>query len=288
MTGFGQAEGSTSLGTFRVEIRSVNNRFLDIQLRIPKSISILENEIKQTLSAAVSRGSLSVFINRAMEQERETTLTWDRVAVDNYVSILREIGQTYHLEGSVNLSHLLQLGDVIKPVRDEIDEKKLWADLKPLCERALEDFQKSREQEAAFIGRDLKKMLAAISNALALVEKRAPVRVEEYRLELTRRVATLVSRETFDAQRIALEIAIMADKLDISEECTRLAAHIEKFNENIDSNEPVGKRLNFLLQEMNREANTIGSKANDTEIAHLSVELKENIERIREQIQNIE
>ena len=200
MTGFGQAEAQTPSGLYRVEIRAVNNRFLDIQLRHPKSLNSLEQKIKELITETISRGSVSVFIGCDKENEAGA-LSWDAETAD--------------------------------------------------------------------------------------VEARAPARITEYAKTLTERVRKLL-KDPPDEQRLAREIAMMADKLDISEECARLRSHIAAFVKVFDSGEPAGKRMNFLLQEMNREANTMGSKANDTAISHLSVTLKEDIEKIREQIQNIE
>jgi uncharacterized protein (TIGR00255 family) len=286
MTGFGQAEKETPLGLFHVEIRGVNNRFLELQIRQPRFLANLEQSTKKEISATVSRGSLSVFISCDHEDEKGQ-LTWDKAAVGKYLSIFREIKDQYKLEGGVSLSHLLQFSDFIKSEIPSYDDAKLWQCFSPVVATAVQDFQRSREQEAKIIVRDLKKMLKELKGLLLQVEKRAPMRVKQYAEELNARIAQLLSAPP-DPQKLATEVALMAERLDISEECARLNAHIEKFSGDLDSQEPVGKRLNFLLQEMNREANTIGSKANDTEISHLSVTLKEVIEKIREQIQNIE
>lgn len=287
MTGFGQAESSTSSGTYRIEIRGVNNRFLELQTRLPRFLSNLEQKVKQTVSAAISRGSVTVLVSCDREQ-KETRLNWDKESADAYVRIFREIIDTYGLKKEIALSDLTGFSDFIKVESVESNEKQLWNDLLPVLETALADYQKSREKEAMLIAKDLKKMLKQIAKGLNLVRKRAPVRIKNYERDLTARLGSILTREMVDPQRLAMEVALMADKRDIEEECTRLNAHLSKFAECFEVDEPVGKRLNFLLQEMNREANTIGSKANDTEIAHLSVELKEYIEKIREQIQNIE
>lgn len=286
MTGFGQAEAQTSAGKVHVEIRSVNNRFLDLQLRIPKSFSALEQKIKSTISSAISRGSVSVYIGCDRENGGGR-LTWDRTAVENYLRIFREIRKRYRLSGNPSLSDLLHFSDFMKTECVQCDEKKLWKQLGSVLKRTIEKFQRSREAEGVHIIRDLKKMLGTISGLLKNIETRAPARVAEYSKELTRRIETLL-RNPPDESRLAMEVAVMADKMDISEECTRLRAHLDAFVKDFDGGEPAGKRMNFLLQEMNREANTIGAKANDARISHLSVLLKENIEKIREQIQNIE
>jgi uncharacterized protein (TIGR00255 family) len=286
MTGFGLAEASTPSGEYRVEIRAVNNRFLDVQLRQPRFVNNLEQQIRKEIQAFVSRGSLSVVISCDREEESKK-LSYDRQAVEQYVRILREIRDAHKLAGDVSLDDLVSFSDIIKADVDTFDDELVWKNIRPVLLKALEAFQKTREKEALFILKDLKRTLQNIEKNLKLIEKRAPMRLKEYSTALRDRIAKLIAADP-DPSRVALEISILADKLDISEECTRLRAHIEKFGEDLAADEPIGKRLGFLLQEMNREANTIGSKANDTEIAHLSVTLKEDIEKIREQIQNIE
>jgi uncharacterized protein (TIGR00255 family) len=288
MTGYGQAEARTPSGQYRVEIRAVNNRFLDIQLRVPKSFSCLEQKIKEQITDTISRGSISLFIG-CDKENGESRLFWDKTVVENYINIFREIQKHARLSGDITLSDLLHFSDFIKSESTKCDEKTLWKHFKPVLTDALKDFQASRETEGNHIVKDLKKTLENVSRLLKEVEARAPERIKDYTITMKERIKQLLSMPSQpDEQRIAMEIAIMADKMDISEECTRLRAHITACVKDFSSAEPVGKRMNFLLQEMNREANTIGSKANDAAISHLSVTLKENIEKIREQIQNIE
>jgi uncharacterized protein (TIGR00255 family) len=286
MTGFGSAEGTTSSGTYHIEIRGVNNRFLEIQLRQPRFINNLEQQVRKEVQSFITRGSLTIIINCDREDEGKK-LSYDKPSVEAYVSILREIKKRFHLEGDVSLKDLLTFSDIIKADVDSYDDAVIWKHLQPLLSKALAAFQKTREIEAAFILKDLKLILKRIAKTLTLVEKRAPVRMREYSGSLRERVKKLSSVEP-DPLRIAMEIAVLSDRLDIAEECTRLRAHLAKFSDDIACEESAGKRLGFLLQEMNREANTIGSKANDTIISHLSVQLKEDIEKIREQILNIE
>ncbi len=286
MTGFGLAEARTSSGQYRVEIRAVNNRFLDIQLRQPKALSCLEQKIKELITDTISRGSVSVFASCDKENERGK-LSWDKESVDDYMEIFHDIQKKYKLKNEVSLSDLLHFSDFIKSESTQCDEKTLWKHFKPVLTDALKNFQQSRESEGNHIIKDLKKTLDEITKLLNGVETRAPQRIKEYMKILSERLQKLLNNLP-DEQRLAMEIAIMADKMDISEECTRLRAHIASFVKDFASDEPVGKRMNFVLQEMNREANTIGSKANDAIISQLSIALKENVEKIREQIQNIE
>jgi uncharacterized protein (TIGR00255 family) len=288
MTGFGLAEGHTPSGSYRVEIRGVNNRFLDLQLRVPRLFSNLEQKIKKEITETISRGSVSVFISGDKENE-PLKLSWDKNAVENYLRIFKEIKTTFHLAGDIALSDLLRISDLIKMTPVQYDEKTLLKHITPILAKALDAYKKSREAEGALTVKDLKKNLADLLKLLDQVERRAPLRLKEYSKELTARIAKLLSDAgNVDEQRIATEVALMADRLDVSEECMRLRAHVTAFSKDFGSDEPVGKRMNFLVQEMNREANTIGSKANDTVISHLAISLKESVEKLREQIQNIE
>jgi len=286
MTGFGLAEGPTASGTYRVEIRSVNNRFLEIQVRQPRFVVSLEQRLRKELSAAVSRGSIQVII--ACDREDESVkLSYDEHLVANYMTIFKEINSKFSLSGDISISDLLKNNDIIKTENVTFNEEEIWEHFKPVLGEALASFQHSRETEGAFIIKELRQMLDEITATLTAIEARASMRVTEYAEALRERVKKLIE-DPPDPQRMTTEIALCADRLDISEECTRLRAHIARFNDDFNASGPIGKRMGFLLQEMNREANTIGSKANDTEISHLSVALKEYIEKIREQIQNIE
>jgi len=286
MTGFALAEAVTPSGTYHVEIRGVNNRFFELQLRQPRFVNNLEPQVRKEIQAVISRGSLTVLITCDREEEGRK-LSYDKQAVQQYIKILREIKDRYKLKGDVSLDELITFSDIIKADATQFDDETVWKHIRPVLLKAIGAFQRTREKEAAFILKDLKRTLAGIEKTLRLIENRAPVRMQEYSESLRERIAKLSSVEV-DPSRIAMEVAVLADKLDIAEECTRLRAHLAKFDEDLRADEPAGKRLGFLLQEMNREANTIGSKANDTDIAHRSVSLKEDVEKIREQIQNIE
>lgn len=287
MTGFGQANLKSTWGDFHIELRAVNNRFLDIQLRCPKMLANFDSAIKQLLGEHISRGSVSLFIN-VEEKEKSARLTYDKDAVQTYLTIFREIKKKYKLAGDITLADLLKFSDVITTEASKTADDAIWKQLKAALQKALEAFEKSRVAEAQRLTVDLKKTLKELRRLTDLVEKRAPARQKLAAETMQKRINAMLGNQIIDQQRIAAEIAVMADRLDISEEITRLRSHIDAVEADLACTEPVGKRLNFLLQEMNREANTTGSKANDTEISHLSISLKENIEKIREQIQNIE
>jgi uncharacterized protein (TIGR00255 family) len=289
MTGFGQAESTVADGTsYRVEVRSVNNRFLDVQLRMPKSLSGLEQKTKQHIGSILSRGYVTTNVSHN-GAETQARLTWDRQSVDSYVRIFREIAEAHGIKSDISLGDLLRFSDFIKAEGAECSEEKVWKELQPVLDTALRALQKSREDEGSHTETDLRKSLKALGAALKKVEARAPVRLKNYQKELRGRLAKLLGgSDGIDENRLAMEIAVMVDKLDISEECVRLTGHITAFEKAMGSDEAVGKQLGFLLQEMNREANTICSKANDASIAQWGVSMKEQLERIREQLQNIE
>lgn len=286
MTGFGQAEVSSPSGTYHVEIRGVNNRFLEIQTRIPRSFSNLEQKIKKLLSNKIARGSIAVNIFWNHEKQ-DGKLVWDKAAVNNYMSIFREIQKQYNLKGEISLSNLFSFSDFIRKKNAEFSDNTIWNQLKPALETAINTFLASRRKEAAYIVSDLKKMVKSILTSLDKIERRAPVRLKKYKVDIKKKIESLAGRN-MDPSRLAIEIVLMADKQDIAEECTRLRAHIEKLKGDFNCSDTAGKRMGFILQEMNREANTIASKANDIKISHYSVALKENIEKIREQVLNIE
>lgn len=286
MTGFGQAKSDTDSGSYRIEIRGVNNRFMDLQLRLPRAFSNLEDKIKKVLGTRVSRGSVSVSIS--WDRESSTgKLTWDRDKVSQYMKVFEEVGLEYGMTEHPKLADLLQFSDFIKVESTEFDDDEMWKNVEPTLLAALDDFITSRETEGDHIGMDLNQAVDKIDDTVSQIEERAPERLKTYITELKRKISQLADTQS-DPQRLAMETALMADRLDISEECTRMWAHTKEFRATLLREDPIGKRLNFLLQEINRESNTIASKANDTKISHLAVSLKELAEGMREQVQNIE
>ena len=287
MTGYGRFEKETPSGEYRVEIKSVNNRFLDIQLRNSRILSSIDAKISEYLSKKIARGSVTVYINVKQAQSSEKLIVDDN-AVNLYSKLLKDLKKKSGISGDIQISDLLKYADqLFKRESTKQSDATLWKHLKPVLDSALTEFMESKEREAAFILKDMKKFLKVISTSLKKIEKRAPIR-QKQQMETTKKRIEALTSETLEPARIAMETAYLADKLDIAEECTRLNAHIEKMNLDLKSRKPVGKKLGFLLQEMNREANTIGSKANDINISHESVTLKENIEKIREQALNLE
>lgn len=287
MTGYGRAEGETPSGEYRIEVRSVNNRYLDIQLRNSRFLSSIEAKLSEYLSKKIARGSVTLLISSS-RKEGSDVIAVDEDSVRSYTKAIKELKKSSGLKGDIEVKDLLQFSDAfLRKESVRYSDQILWKHVKPLLDNALEEFLASKKKEADFIIKDLKKILKSIIKDLKKIEKRAPIRLKKHKESVIKRINALV-KEVVDPTRIDTEAAILADKLDISEEITRLGAHIEKMGEDLNSNDPIGKKLGFLLQEMNREANTIGSKANDIEISHTAVSLKESIEKIREQVLNLE
>lgn len=287
MTGYGRTEGETPSGEYRIELRSVNNRYLDIQLRNSRFLSSIEAKLTEYLSKKIARGSVTLSISSS-RKEGADVIAVDSESVKAYTTAIKELKKSSGLKGDIEVKDLLQFSDsFLRKESVRYDEKTLWKHVKPFLDKAIEEFMVTKKKEADYIVKDLKKILKSILKDLKVIEKRAPIRLKKQKEAVLKRINAL-AKEVVDPARIAMEASIIADKLDISEEITRLSAHIEKMGEDLNSNDPVGKKLGFLLQEMNREANTIGSKANDIEISHTAVSLKESIEKIREQVLNLE
>ncbi len=287
MTGYGHAEKTTDLDNFRIEIKSVNARFREIQARVPKMFSEYEQDIRQRVSEYVSRGTVIVSICCDNEQQKNR-LTWDKDVLDNYVRIFKEIKERYELQEPITLRTLCQFSDVIVAEKNNDDTGPVFAQLSGVLDETLAKFQRTREEEGACIARDIRKSCDIIRETIELITQLAPRRMEKYQQNLEQKIHNLASQTNITPERLSTEVAIMADKIDINEECVRLSAHIDKCLSLLDSQDPVGKQLNFLLQEMGREANTIGAKANDADISHHVVILKEHIEKMREHVQNLE
>ncbi|MGK7310900.1 MAG: YicC/YloC family endoribonuclease [Candidatus Longimicrobiales bacterium M2_2A_002] len=290
MTGFGEAELETAAGVLRAEIRTVNHRFFSANIRTPSTLDRWEPRLKEWLKSHVSRGHVNATYRfNGSEGEAGPTLALDLDRARNYLEIFHRLKDELGLSGEVTLEMLTRQADLVMREQAEtvdIDE----AELKEVTDRASEAVLAMREAEGKNLAVDLEARLSAIAEALAVIEERAPARLDSERDRLRRSVAELAADVSLDEDRLAREIALIADRWDISEEIVRLHSHIDHFEGMLahEASEPVGKRLSFLVQEMHREANTIGSKANDAEIEHRVVSIKNEIERLREQVENVE
>lgn len=289
MTGFGRGEFSDGIHTFNIEIKTVNHRYNDIVVKMPKHLSYLEENIKRYIKKDISRGRVEVYINIEYEKESPVDVNIDLSLAKSYKSALENLLKELDIEHKIGLEDILTLNDIVKTERKEIDEDILWECLSKALGTALENVKAMRIEEGRALKKDIETQLNNMDSILGEIEKRAPFIVEEYRSKLRERIRQLLDEDQeLDEDRLNYEVVIFADKSDINEEIVRFKSHIRQFFESLESNEPVGRKLDFLVQEMNREVNTIGSKANDLTITQYVVDIKSELEKVREQIQNIE
>ncbi len=289
MTAFGRGEQVSGGRTWTVEIRSVNHRFCDIKIRLPHRYSALEEMIKKEIAATYSRGHIEVGVNCSGGEEGNFQLRTDLHLARQYFRSLHEINADLELETPPDLAMIAGYREVIVAESHEEDLDEVWRNgLGPALQAALTACQRMRETEGDNLRRDLRGRLATIAGAASRIEEQLPQIQTERLTALKERLAALLAGVDLDPIRLAQEVAIMADKSDITEELVRLRSHIDQFGSFLDLGEPVGRRLDFLLQEFLREINTIGSKIANASIAHLGVELKNELEKMREQVQNLE
>jgi uncharacterized protein (TIGR00255 family) len=288
MTGFGRGEASVGGVAVSVELRSVNNRFLEVSARLPRSLSLRENDVKEIVRRQLSRGKVTVSLVVERSDAGESGLTVNVAAAREYLRVLRRLRASLKIREQVKLDHVLRFPDVIEGAQiGEADEEE-WQAAQRALEAALDDLRQMRTNEGGELRKDFLARTASIAGTLDRIEVLSRGQVPVERARLRQRIAQLLEGEKVDEGRLELELALLADRLDVTEECVRFRSHLKFFREALDGTEPPGRRLNFLVQEINREANTIGSKSSSSEIAHLVVGVKEEIERIREQLQNIE
>jgi uncharacterized protein (TIGR00255 family) len=289
MTGFGRAEVNKDGITVSTEVRSVNSRYLDLTLRLPRNFSQREKEMKDIVRTYLNRGNLNIIVKVEHDSNDVVPLKVNKAAAKSYYKLLNEIRKSVKLREQVKLAHLLTFSDVLEPVDEEETDETEWELVQESVRQALQSLNAMRVQEGSELAADLEKRVRWMDETLNEIEKLSKERIPEERKILQERVAELIQDKfVIDQNRLELEIALLVDKLDITEECVRYRSHNKFFLEALNKNEAAGRKLNFVVQEMNREANTIGSKSSDAVIAHLIVGLKEELEKIREQLQNIE
>ena len=288
MTGYGRGQQLLHGRSITVEIRSVNHRYFEFSCRTPRGCAFLEDRLKRTLQQAISRGKVEVSLTLQTVESRSGAVAVDHALAGQYLTALRALGAEYGLTDDLTLSTVARLPDLFTVCRGEEDEEELAADVLSVLQEALDRFVAMREAEGERLRADVLSRLFTLEEHLAFVEERSPQTVAEYRARLTAKLNELLGGAVADEARILTEAAIVADRLAVDEETVRLHSHIAQLRGILDCAEPVGRKLDFLVQEMNRETNTIGSKCSDTAIAGHVVEMKSEIEKIREQIQNIE
>lgn len=288
MTGFGRGHQVLNGRDITVEIRAVNHRYYEFSSRLPRSLGYVEDKLKTLLQGRISRGKVevSVLINNVEAADEEITINHE--IVKEYIDAMRSVKDEFGLVDDLSLSNILRIPDAFTVVKTETDEEQLWEDIRSTAEEALEHFISMRENEGERMKQDVLSRLAKIEEWVGVVETRSPMVVEDYRKRLYDKMCEVLSSTNIDENRILMEAGIFSEKTAVDEETVRLRSHIAQFRGMLESGEPVGRKLDFLVQEMNRETNTIGSKVQDIEVTRIVVDQKSEIEKIREQIQNIE
>jgi uncharacterized protein (TIGR00255 family) len=289
MTGYGRAEVTRKGVTAIVELRSVNNRFLEVAPKLPRSIMTRENDIKELIRKKIARGKINITVSIEQGTGNDVPLRINTAAARASYKLLNDLRKATKIREKITLEHLLKFSEVLEPLEIAEVEEKEWTIVEEAVNKALDQLAVMRDNEGRELKRDLLMRLDLMSASIDEIERTSKLRIPEERERLRERVAQLVSDPNIlNAERLELELVLLADKLDVTEECVRFRSHTKFFIDALDGGEAAGRKLNFLLQEMNREANTIGSKSSDSGISHRVVGMKEELEKIREQIQNIE
>lgn len=288
MTGYGSAKGSVEGQEITVELKSVNNRYLDCSVRLPRNFLFAEDTVKQAVSAGVSRGKVDVFVSAQASQESGMVVSVNEELARGYRDAVARIAETLGLESGLNAFSLARFPDVLTVERRELDKDKAAAALSEITAKAVEEFNAMREREGERLRRDMLGKLETIEGLVSVVEERSPQTVKEYRERLEARLRDILADRSLDEQRVITEAAIFADRTAVDEETVRLRSHIAQFRTMLEEGSPIGRKMDFLVQEFNRESNTIGSKCSDASLAKVVVDLKSEIEKIREQLQNVE
>ncbi|MGD8962797.1 MAG: YicC/YloC family endoribonuclease [Desulfobacterales bacterium] len=289
MTAYASAEKTADDLKATIEIRSYNSRHIDMFIRIPTPYQFLEDKLKELISARIARGRLEIRLQIEDRSNEAAALEVDDARASALMAIFEHLSIKYKLKDDITLNMLLNAGGVIKPIERSPNEEMIWSVVKDCTVLALEDLESMRCKEGDFIASDFQQRLGSISDRLEQIKKGSDHLLPQYQQRLTERIAALTQNIVeLDPVRIAQEAAFLADRSDISEEMTRAASHLNQFEQIMQASEPAGRKLNFLLQELNREFNTMGSKIGNATIAHLVIDVKSELEKIREQIQNVE
>jgi uncharacterized protein (TIGR00255 family) len=288
MTGYGRGEGVCNCGNVVVEVRSVNNRYLDCSVKLPRSYLFAEDALKSRVQKATTRGKVDVFVTLDQSAGDGLVVKVNEPLAASYVQALKALGQEFGLRDDVSVSLVSRFPDVLQVTKAPEDTDQLTAELCAVMDTALADYNAMRAREGKKLEEDVLSRLSTMEAFVSRVEERSPQTLAEYRARLEKKMAEVLENTQLDEARILTEAAIFADKIAVDEETVRLRSHIAQFREMLKTGGPVGRKLDFLVQEMNRETNTIGSKCNDLEISNVVVDMKAEIEKIREQIQNME
>ncbi len=288
MTGFGRSEIVKGNRKISVEIKSVNHRYLEAGIKMPKKLNVFESRMRDLLKKYATRGKIDIFINYEDDSESQVNLKFNQNIADEYMAIFNNMSEKYNLKNDMTVGGLARFPEVITMDEVQEDEEELWHFIEEAMKVALEQFVNTRILEGENLKKDLLGKLDHMEELVAFVEKRSPEIMKEYRSKLESKVKELLGDTTIDESRIATEVIIYADKICVDEETVRLRSHIEHARKCLNEEGGIGRKMDFIAQEMNREANTTLSKANDIEISNAAIDLKTEIEKVREQIQNIE
>ena len=288
MTGYGRAVETVNGREFTVELRSVNNRYLDCAVKLPRALSFAEDAVKQAVKGAISRGKVDVFISLRSEGAQDVKITLNAPVVEGYIAAMRQMAKDYGIREDISVSLLSRMPDVFTVDKPEVDEEQLLSDLLSVVGKALERFDAMRTAEGKALENDLRSRGETILSLVEQVEAGSGQTVADYRTRLENKLKEVLANTAIDESRILTEAAIFADKVAVDEETVRLRSHLDQMNNMLTTGGAIGRKLDFLLQEMNRESNTIGSKCSDVRLARIVVDIKAELEKIREQTQNIE
>jgi len=288
MTGYGRAVETVNGREFTVELRSVNNRYLDCTVKLPRSLSFAEEAVKQAVKNSISRGKVDVYISVHSEGAPDVKVTLNAAMVEGYIAAMKQMVESYGVQDDISVSLLSRMSDVFSVEKPEVDEEQLLCDLMGVVNKALDSYDAMRCTEGKALENDLRSRGNTILELVAQVEAGNSQTVVDYRTRLYNKLKEVLANTAIDESRILTEAAIFADKVCVDEETVRLRSHLEQMNTMLTNGGAIGRKLDFLLQEMNRESNTIGSKCTDVRLARIVVDIKAELEKIREQTQNIE
>ncbi len=288
MTGFGRCEIQKDSRKFTVELKSVNHRYLDVNIRMPKKLNFFETSIRGLLKSYANRGKVDIFISYEDLSQTQVSVKYNEALAAEYLRYLNQMSETFGLENDVRVSVLSRYPEVFTMEEQTEDEEELWNGLKEALEGAFAQFVETRQTEGRNLKQDILSKLDILSEEIVYIEKRSPQIIAEYRAKLEDKMKELLADTQIEESRIAAEVILFADKICTDEEVVRLKSHIRHMRDTLEEKDEIGRKLDFIAQEMNREANTILSKANDLETSNHAISLKTEIEKIREQIQNIE
>mgnify|MGYP000467673228 CR=1 FL=1 len=288
MTGYGRQKGENERREVQVEIKSVNHRYLDLNVKVPRIYSFLEEPIKTAVSAAVARGKVDIYLSITAKEGGDVKVSPNLALAGEYLRALEQVRDTYSLKDDISVMELAHMPDLLTVAREEPDAEEVKTQALEVLGRALEEYNAMRRTEGERLCEDIARRGQEIGKMVDQVEQRSPQSVEEYRQKIAQRMTEILGDSDIAEQRILAEAALFADKVSVTEEVVRLRSHLSQLQKMVQGDAPVGRKLDFLVQELNREANTIGSKANDYELAQIVIEIKAEIEKIREQIQNLE